>query len=83
MSKIYIPENYKPILSLYDTQKAIATAKRLFADSLCKGLNLYRVSAPLFLAASTGLNDDLNGVERKVAFDTLDGGVQCEVVQSH
>ena len=62
MSKIIIPENYTPALNLYDTQRAIGTVKRLFADTLCATLNLYRVSAPLFVEASTGLNDDLNGV---------------------
>ena len=65
MSKTIIPANYTPALNLYDTQRAIGTVKRLFADTLCATLNLYRVSAPLFLEASTGLNDDLNGVERK------------------
>ena len=69
MSKIIIPANYTPALNLYDTQRAIGTVKRLFADTLCATLNLYRVSAPLFVEASTGLNDDLNGVERPVAFD--------------
>lgn len=82
MSKVYIPENYQPVLSLYDTQKAIGTIKRLFADSLSASLNLIRVSAPLFLEATTGLNDDLNGVERKVAFDIKDGGNCVEIVQS-
>ena len=65
MSKTIIPANYTPALNLYDTQRAIGTVKRLFADTLCATLNLYRVSAPLFLEASTGLNDDLNGVERR------------------
>ena len=60
MSKTIIPANYTPALNLYDTQRAIGTVKRLFADTLCATLNLYRVSAPLFLEASTGLNDDLN-----------------------
>ena len=82
MSKIIIPENYTPALNLYDTQRAIGTVKRLFADTLCATLNLYRVSAPLFLEASTGLNDDLNGVERKVTFDMKDGGIEAQVVQS-
>ena len=54
----------------------------LFADTLCATLNLYRVSAPLFVEASTGLNDDLNGVERKVTFDTKDSGIEVQVVQS-
>ena len=58
MSKVIIPEGYKPVLNLYDTQKAIGLIKRLFEDMLCGALNLRRVSAPLFLEASTGLNDD-------------------------
>ena len=62
MSKIIIPANYTPALNLYDTQRAIGTVKRLFADTLCATLNLYRVSAPLFLEASTGLNDDLHRI---------------------
>ena len=82
MSKTMIPQNYTPALNLYDTQRAIGTVKRLFADTLCATLNLYRVSAPLFLEASTGLNDDLNGVERKVTFDIKDSGTEAQVVQS-
>ena len=82
MSKIIIPANYTPALNLYDTQRAIGTVKQLFADTLCATLNLYRVSAPLFLEASTGLNDDLNGVERKVTFDIKDSGTEAQVVQS-
>ena len=82
MSKTIIPANYTPALNLYDTQRAIGTVKRLFADTLCATLNLYRVSAPLFLEASTGLNDDLNGVERKVNFDIKDSGIEAQVVQS-
>ncbi len=82
MSKIIIPANYTPALNLYDTQRAIGTVKRLFADTLCATLSLYRVSAPLFVEASTGLNDDLNGVERKVTFDTKDSGIEVQVVQS-
>ena len=78
MSKIIIPANYTPALNLYDTQRAIGTVKRLFADTLCATLNLYRVSAPLFVEASTGLNDDLNGVERKVTFDTKDSGIEVQ-----
>ncbi len=82
MSKVYIPEGYKPLLSLYDTQRAIGTVKRLFADTLSETLNLRRVSAPLFLEASTGLNDDLNGVERKVTFGIRDTATEAQVVQS-
>ena len=82
MSKVIIPEGYTPALNLYDTQKAIGTVKRLFADTLCATLHLHRVSAPLFLESSTGLNDDLSGVERKVTFDLKDTGTTAEVVQS-
>ena len=69
MSKIILPAGYTPALNLYDTQRAIGTVKRLFADTLCATLNLRRVSAPLFVEAASGLNDDLNGVERPVSFD--------------
>ncbi|MDO4476117.1 MAG: aspartate--ammonia ligase [Lachnospiraceae bacterium] len=82
MSHLFVPENYRPALNLYDTQRAIGTIKRLFADTLCASLSLHRVSAPLFLEASTGLNDDLNGVERKVTFDLKDTGTEAQVVQS-
>ncbi len=82
MSHIYIPDDYRPLLSMYDTQKAIGTIKRQFADTLAATLQLHRVSAPLFLEASTGLNDDLNGYERKVTFDIKDTGTQAQVVQS-
>lgn len=82
MSSIYIPDGYKPLLSMYDTQKAIGVIKRQFADTLAATLQLHRVSAPLFLEASTGLNDDLNGYERKVTFDIKDTGTQAQVVQS-
>lgn len=69
--KTVIPEGYKSILSIYDTQKAISLLKRLFEDRLGALLNLYRVSAPLFVEESSGLNDNLNGVERPVGFDIL------------
>ena len=69
-------------MNLYDTQRAIGTIKRLFADTLCATLNLRRVSAPLFVEADTGLNDDLNGFERKVSFDLKDTGSEAQVVQS-
>ena len=52
MSKTIIPENYQPALNLYDTQRAIGTVKRLFADTLCATLNLYRVSCLLYTSPS-------------------------------
>ena len=82
MSKVFIPDGYHPILNLYDTQRAIGAIKRLFTDTLSDTLNLVRVSAPLFVEAATGLNDDLNGVERKVSFDMKDTGSEAQVVQS-
>ena len=69
MKTIKLPQGYKPLLSIYETQKAIDLGNRLFADKLAGALRLHRVSAPLFVAVSSGLNDDLNGVERAVAFD--------------
>ena len=82
MSKTVIPEGYHAALGLYDTQRAIGTIKRTFADMLTATLNLHRVSAPLFVEKSTGLNDDLNGVERKVSFDAPEVPGTIEVVQS-
>jgi len=82
MSKTFIPAGYEPKLSLYETQAAISLIKRTFQDHLAQALNLKRVSAPLFVEPSTGLNDDLNGVERKVTFDIRDSGIEAQVVQS-
>ena len=82
MSKIRIPAGYKPALDLYQTQTAIGAAKRLFEDHLSAALNLRRVSAPLFVDPATGLNDDLNGVERPVAFDIAETGGTAQVVHS-
>ena len=80
--KTIIPEGYKSILSIYDTQKAISLLKRLFEDNLGAKLNLYRVSAPLFVDEKSGLNDNLNGYERPVSFDILRSDRRAEVVQS-
>lgn len=69
MDRSRIPQGYTPLLNIYETQKAIGLLHRLFEDRLSGALRLHRVSAPLFVAKSSGLNDDLNGVERPVAFD--------------
>jgi len=82
MSKIIIPEGYKAKLDSYDTQKAISRIHSIFEDKLSEALNLYRVSAPILLDATLGLNDDLSGTERKVEFDIKDGNSVCQVVQS-
>ena len=77
-----VPAGYKSILSVYDTQKAIGLLKRLFEDQLAAKLNLFRVSAPLFLEEASGLNDNLNGYERPVLFDIPQAGKEAQVVQS-
>ena len=69
MSRVVVSEGYRSVLSLYDTQEAIALIKKTFEKSLSNALNLKRVSAPLFVEGASGLNDDLNGVERPVSFD--------------
>lgn len=77
-----IPQGYKSVLGLYDTQSAIELIKRTFQDSLSAVLNLKRVSAPLFVNPADGMNDNLNGVERPVSFDSPATGVTAEVVHS-
>ncbi len=79
----YCPENYKSAMDLRTTQQAIKTLKDCFQQQLGSALNLTRVSAPLFVRKDTGLNDDLSGWERKVAFDVKDApGDEVQVVQS-
>lgn len=68
MEHLYIPKDYQSELSLYDTQVAIKTVKDFFQQSLAEQLYLLRVSAPLFVTPESGLNDNLNGVERPVTF---------------
>jgi aspartate--ammonia ligase len=80
--KTAIPSGYKSVLGLYDTQKAIGLIKSVFQIKLCAALHLKRVTAPLFVDPSTGLNDNLNGVERPVSFDIPAIGCNAEVVQS-
>ena len=82
MGQSFIPAGYAPHLSLYETQSAISLIKRVFQDALSRELNLRRVSAPLFVEPSSGLNDDLNGVERPVGFDIPGAGAQAQVVHS-
>ncbi len=83
MQETIIPEGYKSLLDIYDTQKAISLLKRLFEDRLGALLNLHRVSAPLFVDEASGLNDNLNGVERPVDFDILRSPQHhAQVVQS-
>ena len=81
MKEIKLPQGYKPLLSIYETQRAIDLGNRLFADKLAGALRLHRVSAPLFVSVASGLNDDLNGVERAVAFDI--NGVEGDAAVVH
>ena len=82
MGQSFIPAGYAPHLSLYETQSAISLIKRVFQDALSRELNLRRVSAPLFVEPSSGLNDDLNGVERPVGFDIPCAHANAQVVHS-
>jgi len=82
MSKTVVPKGYKSILSLYETQTAIGIIKRIFEDNLSAALNLKRVSAPLFVDSQSGINDDLNGVERPVEFDIKESGTKAQIVHS-
>ena len=78
-----IPEGYKTVLDVYDTQQCIEFIKSHFQSNFRAALNLKRVSAPLFVRADTGLNDDLNGVERPVSFDVpATGDGEYQIVHS-
>ena len=83
MSRLIKPKNYAPAIPPMETQRAIKKIKDYFQQELAYGINLRRVSAPLFVAPETGLNDNLNGVERRVSFTILDmDEKQVEIVQS-
>ena len=77
----YIPADYKSSLGVKDTEIAIKKLKDFFERELASALNLTRVSAPLFVDSQSGLNDDLNGVERPVSFDVF-SGAKLEIVHS-
>ena len=83
MNNLIIPSNYQPKLDLRETEVAIKKVKDFFEAGLARELNLIRASAPLFVRPETGLNDNLNGVERPVGFDVKAvDGAECEIVQS-
>ncbi len=82
MNRVIIPKDYRPSLDLYETQKAIALTKRIFQDNLIGLLGLQRVSAPLMVIESSGLNDGLNGTERPVSFDIPAAGCSASIVHS-
>ena len=82
MNRITIPTGYRPVLDEYDTQRAIEHIKRTFQREFAAALNLKRVSAPLFVTGASGLNDNLNGVERPVTFDVPALNAEAQVVHS-
>ena len=82
MKGLKMVEGYRSTLSLRDTQKAIKFVKDTFQHEIKPALNLQRISAPLFVTKASGINDDLNGVERKVHFTIRETGEEAEVVQS-
>lgn len=80
--KLQLPAHYRPILDILQTEIAIKLVKDTFERELAAKLHLTRVSAPLFVRKHSGINDDLNGVERPVAFDIADIGEEVEIVHS-
>lgn len=83
MSYLIIPKNYKPLMSMQQTEQGIKLIKEFFQQNLSTGLQLRRVTAPLFVLKGMGINDDLNGVERAVTFPIKDlGDAKAEVVHS-
>lgn len=80
---LILPENYDPVLTVRQTQEAIKYIRDTFQKEFGKEMNLERISAPLFVTRSSGLNDNLNGIERPVSFDMAAmPGDTLEVVQS-
>lgn len=83
MNRCIFPRRYRPVLGIRETERAIRMIKEFFQTHLAVALNLTRVTAPLFVRAGTGINDDLNGVEQPVAFTVRAiGGARVEIVQS-
>lgn len=80
--RLIVPKGYNPVLDLRDTEIAIKLVKDFFETELAKALNLTRVSAPIMVTPGSGLNDNLNGVERPVSFDVLETGETAEIVHS-
>lgn len=83
MSKLFIPKGYKPLLNLKQTELGIKKIKDSFQENLASELRLRRVTAPLFVEKGTGINDDLNGIERPVSFRIKDmNEIEAEIVHS-
>ena len=83
MYNLVIPSDYQSNMTIRETEKAIKFVKDSFQRNLIKNFGFERVSAPLFVKSNTGVNDDLNGVERAVRFDIKEqGGIEAEIVHS-
>ncbi len=83
MDRFFVPDGYESPLNIRETEVAIKDVKDIFERELAKQLNLTRVSAPLFVSPETGLNDNLNGVERPVSFGIKEqGDKEVEIVHS-
>ncbi len=82
VSDLILPKKYESKLSLIQTEEAIKFVKDTFEKNLSSHLNLMRISAPLFVPLSSGLNDNLSGIERPVVFDIKETGVDVEIVHS-
>ena len=81
-SRVYIPEGYTPTLDIYEVQRAITYIKDTFQNQFAASLHLKRVTAPLFVTKESGLNDNLNGIERPVSFDIPAINGDAQIVQS-
>ncbi|MDE6661113.1 MAG: aspartate--ammonia ligase, partial [Anaeroplasmataceae bacterium] len=82
MKRLFLKENYKSKLDLLKTEEAIKFVKDTFERDLAKNLSLVRVSAPLFVLPSSGLNDELNGIEKRIEFQLKSIEEPAEIVQS-
>ena len=82
MKNLFIPTDYVSSLNILQTEQAIKDLRTFFEDELSAALNLHRASAPLFVAPESGLNDDLNGIERPVSFDCKELNLRGEIIQS-
>lgn len=82
LERLILPEGYHSTLDILETERAIKLLKDSFEQNLAQALNLTRVSAPLFVRPESGLNDDLNGVERPVQFDIRELNADVQIVHS-
>ena len=79
---LIIPKDYRTALSVQQTEEAVKFIKQVFQDELSQALSLRRVTAPLFVLSGTGINDNLNGIERPVSFEIPTIGKRAEIVHS-